>query len=98
MEERNQAEEMGRATDRFAEAVETFAKSVELMRATYPRPEPLPEEEADSFAHEVVHRVREELGRATEDHAPGPEEVRQWVEQREQRRENPRWRLRRRPR
>lgn len=77
---------LDRAIDRFAAAVEEFARQVERMN----HPEPPGEEEAVRLAREGVREVREELRaeRAKEPRrrpAPTPEEIRDWERRREER-------------
>lgn len=84
----SESREMDRAADRFAAAVEEFARQVERLR---PR-EPLTEEETDRFGNEAVHETRDRLsGRVGGfDGERGPltgEEIREWVERRKERRE-----------
>ncbi len=79
--------EMSRATDRFAAAVEEFARQVERLR---PR-EPMGEEEADRFGNEAAHEHRREttVGAGGFDCDLGPltdEEVEEWTRRRDERR------------
>ncbi len=86
MVERNQAEELGRAADRFAEAVEEFSRQVERLGGV--RREPLSEEEAARLADKAVHEARSELWAEREPERPAPtrEEIREWELRREERR------------
>jgi len=87
MVERNQAEELSRAADRFAAAVEEFSRQVERLGVvTWAS---LSEEDAARLADEAVHEARDELwaGRKPERPAPTREEVREWEHRREERRE-----------
>lgn len=84
----SESREMDRAADRFAAAVEEFARQVERLR---PR-EPLTEEEADRFGNQAVHETRDRLsGRAGGfggDRGPlTGEEIKVWVKRRDERRE-----------
>ncbi|MBA2691440.1 MAG: hypothetical protein H0U65_02955 [Rubrobacter sp.] len=84
-EDADVAERLDRAVDRFAAAVEEFARQVERMSP----PEPLDEEEAVRLAQEGVREVRREMReeRAKEPRhpAPTPEEVREWERRRDER-------------
>jgi hypothetical protein len=82
----SEGKEMSQATDRFAAAVEEFARQVERMRA--PLPEFMSEEDADKFGNEAVHETR----RKSLDNGSflneliTEEEAREWVRRREERR------------
>lgn len=80
----SESREMRRATDRFAAAVEEFARQVERLR---PR-EPMDEEEADRFGNEAAHQYRRgtALGAGGFDRDRGPltdEEVEEWTQRRD---------------
>lgn len=84
----SESREMDRAADRFAAAVEEFARQVERLRPHGP----LTEEEADRFGNEAVHETRDLLfgGASGFDGHRGPltdDEVEEWVRRREERRE-----------
>ncbi|MBA2693552.1 MAG: hypothetical protein H0U65_13850 [Rubrobacter sp.] len=81
---RDEIEEMSRAADRFAEAVDEFGRHVERLRPS----KPLSEEELAELVDREVHAVREEL---YEDRKPerGPltlEEAEEWKRRRNGRR------------
>jgi hypothetical protein len=48
----------------------------------------LPDDEAGKLADEAVHRAREELGWTSLPHVPGQEEIEEWSQRREERRNN----------
>lgn len=87
MAERRQAdeiEEMSRAADRFAAAVDEFARQLERLRP----PKPLSEEELAELVDREVHAVREELyrDRKPERGPITPEEAEEWKRRRDERR------------
>lgn len=77
---------MSRAADRFEAAVEEFARQVERLRPQ----ERMGEEEADRFGNEAVHETRDRLAEGGgSGRGRGPlreDEVRAWIEAREERR------------
>jgi hypothetical protein len=95
--ERDRTEREQRAAVEFADTVRDQAarffnvmmeEMLEELRRKQPEAyhvgrDPLPEEEADDIALEVVHRVRAELGREVEDEAPGLWETEEWKRERE---------------
>lgn len=82
----SESREMTRATERFAGAVEEFARQVERLRPQGP----MSEEGADRFGDEAVHETRERLaGTVDPDRRRGflrDEEIEAWVKAREERR------------
>lgn len=82
--QRNETDEMSRAVDRFAAAVEEFSRQVERLRP----PERLSEEELAELVDREVHAVREELyrDRKPERGPITPEEAEEWKRRRDERR------------
>ncbi len=81
---RDETEEMRRAADRLADAVDEFARQVERLRP----PEPLSEEELAELVDREVHAAREELykDRKPERGPLTPEEAEEWSRLRDERR------------
>lgn len=87
MAEHERIEEMSRVAEVFSGAVERFVESVNRLEQITPK-SGLSDHEAESYALSAVHRARSEITREPDRFAPTPEEVTQWVLEREKRRQH----------
>ena len=85
MEKSSGYEEMSRAAHEFSDAVDRFGKQLDRLEQIVPRAG-LSDHDAESFALNAVHHAREEIGRETDAPAPDAEDVKKWVQMREERR------------